>query len=88
MIVYERRGLFRLARGFRRRTKRGFLCRPIQETKQLVVPVSSILEGFRRISRQRGEGDALQAIAAMQEGTVALLTVPAALESARLSLDE
>ena len=65
-----------------------FFAVPIQDTKQLVVPVSSIVEVYSCIARQRGEGDALQAIAAMQEGTVADLTVPVALESARLSLED
>ena len=65
-----------------------FFAGPIQDTKQLIVPVASIVEVFSCIARQRGEGDALQAITAMQEGAVAELTVSVALESARLSLED
>ena len=65
-----------------------FFAGPIQDTQQLVVPVASILEVFTCIARQRGEGEALQAITAMQEGTVAELTASVALESARLSLED
>lgn len=65
-----------------------FFAGPIQDTQQLLVPVASIVEVFSCIARQRGEGDALQAITAMQEGAVAELTVSVALESARLGLED
>ncbi len=62
--------------------------KPIQDVKQLVVPMLSILEVFKRVAQQRGEGDALQAIVVMQQGTVAELTVSLALDAVRLSLEE
>jgi predicted nucleic acid-binding protein len=62
-----------------------FFSRPIQDLGQLVVPTLSIFEVFKRILQQRGEGDALQAIAVMQQATVVELTSPLALDSARLS---
>ena len=65
-----------------------FFEKPIQDTKNLVVPTLSVFEVFKRIAQQRSEGDALQAVAAMQQGTVIALTVPLALDSARLSLSE
>lgn len=65
-----------------------FFAAPIEDLEQLVVPTLSIFEVFKRIAVQRGEGDALRAIAAMQQGTVIELTVPLALESARLSIAE
>jgi predicted nucleic acid-binding protein len=64
-----------------------FFSRSIQDLGQLVVPTLSIFEVFKRIAQQRGEGDALQAIAVMQQAAVVELTSPLALDSARLSLE-
>ncbi len=64
-----------------------FFARPIQDSGQLVVPTLSIFEVFKRILQQRGEGDALQAVAVMQQASVIELTASLALESARLSLE-
>jgi predicted nucleic acid-binding protein len=64
-----------------------FFARPIQDAKNLIVPTLSIFEVFKRISEQRGEHDALQAVAVMQQGTVVDLTLALALDSARTSLD-
>jgi len=66
----------------------GFFEKAIQDAEHLVVPVLSLFEVFKRIAQQRSEGEALQAIAAMQQGEVVELTVPLALDSARLSLSE
>ncbi len=65
----------------------GFFSRPIQDIGQLVLPTLSVFEVFKRIAQQRGEGDALQAIAVMQQATVIELTAPLALDAARLSLE-
>jgi len=65
-----------------------FFAPAIQDTKQLIVPTLSIFEVFKRILQQREEGDALQAIALMQQGTVVELTSSLALEAAKLSLEE
>ena len=64
-----------------------FFSRPIQDLGKLVVPTLSIFEVFKRILQQRGEGDALQAIAVMQQASVVELTSPLALDAARLSLE-
>lgn len=64
-----------------------FFARPIQDIGRLVVPTLSIYEVFKRIVQQRGEDDALEAVAAMQQATVVELTSPLALEAARLSLE-
>ncbi len=66
----------------------GAFSKPIQNVNQLIVPMVSIIEVFKQVARQRGEGDALQAITAMQQGTVVELTVPVALDAARLGFDE
>jgi predicted nucleic acid-binding protein len=47
----------------------------------------SIYEVFKRVLQQRGEGDALQAVALMQQGDVTDLSVPLALDAARLSVE-
>ena len=43
---------------------------PIEATGELVVPAVCLLEVFKAVARQRGEGDALQAVAVMQQGAV------------------
>ena len=53
----------------------------------LVVPTVSIYEVFKRVLQQRGEGDALQAVALMQQGDVVELSASLALDSARTSVD-
>jgi len=47
----------------------------------------SIYEVFKRVLQQRGEADALQAVALMQQGDVVDLYVPLALDAARLSVE-
>ncbi len=58
---------------------------PIEATAELVVPTVSLYEVFKRVLQQRGEGEALQAVATMQQGTTADLSAPVALSAARLS---
>jgi predicted nucleic acid-binding protein len=65
-----------------------FFAPAIQDIKQLIVPTLSIFEVFKRILQQREEGEALQAVALMQQGTVVELTSNLALEAAKLSLEE
>jgi predicted nucleic acid-binding protein len=65
----------------------GFFAKAIEATADLIVPTLSLCEVFKRVLQQRGEGEALQAVALMQQGTVAGLTAPVALAAARISLD-
>lgn len=65
-----------------------FFAKPILATAELVVPTLSLYEVFKRVMQQRGEGDALQAVALMQQGTVIDLSTSLALSAARLSLTE
>lgn len=60
---------------------------PIQATAELVVPSITLLEVFKRVYLQRGEGPALQAVALMQQGQVVDLDGPLALAAAKLSAD-
>ena len=65
-----------------------FFAKPITATTKLVVPTVSLYEVFKRVVQQRGEGDALQAVALMEQGTVIELSAPLALSAARISLTE
>jgi len=65
-----------------------FFSSAIQDTKKLIVPTLSIFEVFKGILQQRKEGEALQATALMQQGSVVELTSSLALEAAKLSLEE
>lgn len=65
-----------------------FFAKPITATAELVVPTLSLYEVCKRVMQQRGEGDALQAVALMQQGTVVELSGALALSAARISLTE
>jgi predicted nucleic acid-binding protein len=59
----------------------------LESVSDLIVPVVIVYEVFKRVLVQRGEGDAIQAVALMQQGSVVELTASAALDAARLSVD-
>jgi predicted nucleic acid-binding protein len=65
----------------------GFFGRAIEATGELVVPTLSLYEVFKRILQQRTEGDALTAVALMQQGNVVELDARIALSAARISFD-
>lgn len=58
----------------------------IEDPRRLLVPSICLLEVFKIVHRQRGEGDALQVIALMQQGAVVDLDARLALDAARLGL--
>lgn len=62
-----------------------FFAPAIENTSELIVPTLSLYEVFKRVLQQRGEGDALQAVAAMMQGRVVDLDTDLALSAARLS---
>ncbi|MDY7078225.1 MAG: type II toxin-antitoxin system VapC family toxin [Chloroflexota bacterium] len=64
-----------------------FFAPPIEDTAQLIVPTIIIYEVFKRVLQQRGEGEALQAIAVLAQGQVVELDTPLALNAAKLSVD-
>lgn len=64
-----------------------FFAGPIEDIEALVVPTISLFEVFKRVLQQRGESAALQATAAMQQGTVVDLEAEIALNAAALSVD-
>ena len=64
-----------------------FFAPAIESMSELIVPTLSLYEVFRRVLQQRGEGDALQAVAVMAQGTVVNLDMDVALSAAKLSID-
>lgn len=63
-----------------------FFAGAVEGTDELIVPTVSVYEVFKRVRQQRGESDALQAVALMQQGSVVDLTIHLALEAARTSV--
>ena len=68
-------------------TNAEFFADAIENVEELMVPAISIYEVFKRVYQQRGEGDALQAVAMMEQGKVVDLDSTIALRAAKISLD-
>ena len=64
-----------------------FFAPAVERTSELIVPTLSLYKVFKRVLQQRGEGDALQAVAVMVQATVADLDMDVALSAAKLSID-
>jgi predicted nucleic acid-binding protein len=65
-----------------------FFAPAIEDIETQLVPTISIYEVFKRVLQQRGEGDALQAIAIMAQARVVELDTTLALEAAKISVEE
>jgi toxin FitB len=63
-----------------------FFARAIEQTDDLVVPSLTLYEVFKKVLQQADEGNALQAVAVMQQGTVVDLDARLALDAARISI--
>lgn len=63
-----------------------FFSRPLARTSDLVVPSITLYDVFKVVLRQRGESDALQAVALMQQGSVVDLTAEISILAARASI--
>ena len=59
----------------------------ITDVENLIVPVISIYEVFKRVLQQRSEADALQAVGVMAQGQIVDLHQKLALRAAKLSID-
>jgi predicted nucleic acid-binding protein len=57
----------------------------LENSDDLLVPTQSIYEVFKVVLRQRGESEALRAVALMQEGALIDLTSTIALHAAKIS---
>ena len=64
-----------------------FFAPAIENLDELVVPSISVYEVFKRVLQRRDEGDALRAIAVMQQGATVALDTTMALTAARLSVE-
>ncbi|OGD18920.1 MAG: twitching motility protein PilT [Candidatus Aminicenantes bacterium RBG_16_63_16] len=64
----------------------GFFEPPLSAPDKLIVPTLCLFEVFKVVLRERGENDAIQAAALMQQGRLIELSGPIALSAARLSL--
>jgi len=64
----------------------GFFAPAIEDTDNLVVPVISIYEVFKKVFRERGEDAAIQVASMMQNGTVVDLDSTLAMDASRLQL--
>ena len=64
-----------------------FFAASIENVEELIVPVISLYEVFKRVHQQRSEGDALQAVAMMEQGQVIELNSSLALSAAKISLE-
>jgi toxin FitB len=62
-----------------------FFAAAIEDTTNLIIPTISILEVFKRVLQQRGEGAALEAVAIMHQGKIVELTSQIALSAAKIS---
>lgn len=63
-----------------------FFADTIEDVDNLIVPVISIYEVFKRILQQRGENDAIRAVAMMRQGTVVDLDTTLAIQAAQLGV--
>lgn len=64
-----------------------FFAPAIQRTRSLLVPSICLLEVFKRVHQQRGEGAALQAVALMEQGSVIDLNESIALSAAKFGIE-
>jgi predicted nucleic acid-binding protein len=64
-----------------------FFAAVIENLSELIVPSISIYEVFKRVLQQRGEDEALQAVAAMMQGFIVDLDTTTALNAARTSIE-
>lgn len=59
---------------------------PIEDMDRLVVPTIAVAEVFRWVLRERGESDAMQALALMEQAMVVELDPALAVSAAKLGL--
>ena len=62
-----------------------FFAATIETTTELIVPTVSLYEVFKHVLQQRGESEALEAVALMMQGQVVALDTALALSAASIS---
>jgi predicted nucleic acid-binding protein len=64
-----------------------FFAPAVNKIEELIVPTVSLYEVFKRVYQQRGESEALVAVALMEQGAVVDLDATIALRAARISVE-
>jgi predicted nucleic acid-binding protein len=62
-----------------------FFAESIENVEELIVPTISLYEVFKRVLQQKGENEALEAVALMMQGHITSLDSSTAIDAARLS---
>ena len=64
-----------------------FFAPAIEKTGDLIIPTLGLYEVFKRVLQQKGESEALQAIAVMHQGTIVDLDAALALTAVKVSVE-
>jgi len=64
-----------------------FFAPALEDAENLIVSTINIYEVFKRVLQQRGEDEALQAVALMQQANIVDVTSPIAMDAANLSAE-
>jgi predicted nucleic acid-binding protein len=62
-----------------------FFAETIENVSELLVPTISIYEVFKRVLQQKGENEALEAVAFMMQGQITNFDTSTAIDAAKLS---
>jgi predicted nucleic acid-binding protein len=62
-----------------------FFAESLENVEELIVPTISLYEVFKRVLQQKGENEALEAVALMMQGHITSLDSSTAIDAARLS---
>ena len=65
----------------------GVFAEPLENVEELLVPAICLYEVFKVVLRERGENDAMQAVAVMEQGKVIDLTPDLALLAVRIGIE-
>lgn len=60
---------------------------PLNDIENVIVPTICIYEVFRVVIREKGENEALQAVALMKQGNIVDLSFEISIQAARFSID-
>lgn len=60
---------------------------PLNDIENVIVPTICIYEVFRVVLREKGENEALQAVALMKQGNIVDLSFEISIQAARFSID-
>jgi len=60
---------------------------PLHEIENVIVPTICIYEVFKVVLREKGENEAIQSVALMQQGNIVDLSFEISIQAAKFSLD-